>query len=37
VPAFSDDIKLLASLTGDDYSDWLSGESRGSFTQRASD
>jgi hypothetical protein len=36
VPAFADDIALLGSLTGDDYSAWLSSDSRGSFTQRAS-
>jgi hypothetical protein len=35
LPEFSDDIKLLSSLTGDDYAAWLSTDSRGSFTQRA--
>lgn len=35
VPAFADDIKLLSSVTGRDYSDWLSTESRGSFSQRS--
>lgn len=35
LPAFADDIARLASLTGDDYSAWLSPTSRGSFTQRA--
>lgn len=35
VPAFADDIRLLVSLTGDDYSAWLSSDSRGSFAQRA--
>jgi hypothetical protein len=34
LPAFADDIALLSSLTGDDYSAWLSSASRGSFTQR---
>ena len=34
VPAFADDIALLSSLTGDDYSAWLSSDSRGSFSQR---
>lgn len=34
VPAFADDIKLLSSLTGDDYSAWTSPESRGSFQER---
>ncbi|MDH2413286.1 sulfotransferase [Nocardioides sp. CER19] len=35
VPEFADDIALLSSLTGDDYSEWLSSASRGSFVQRA--
>lgn len=35
VPAFADDIALLSEVTGDDYSAWLSAESRGSFDQRA--
>jgi hypothetical protein len=34
LPAFADDIALLSSLTGDDYSAWLSHASRGSFAQR---
>ncbi len=32
---FADDIALLAQLTGEDFSLWLSPESRGSFRQRA--
>jgi hypothetical protein len=35
LPEFAEDIKLLSSLTGDDYAAWLSTDSRGSFTQRA--
>ena len=35
VPNFSDDIDLLKDLTGEDFSEWLSTESRGSFKQRA--
>jgi hypothetical protein len=35
LPAFAEDIALLSSLTGDDYSAWLSPTSRGSFIQRA--
>jgi len=35
VPAFADDIKLLSAVTGRDFGDWLSTESRGSFTQRS--
>ena len=31
---FSDDVDLLSRLTGEDFSDWLSSESRGSFAQR---
>ncbi|MGH3347937.1 MAG: sulfotransferase family protein [Nocardioides sp.] len=34
VPSFADDVALLTGLTGEDFSDWLSGESRGSFAQR---
>ena len=34
VPNFADDIDLLSDLTGDDFGDWLSSESRGSFRQR---
>jgi hypothetical protein len=35
VPRFADDIGLLAALTGEDFGDWLSRESRGSFAQRS--
>jgi hypothetical protein len=35
VPNFVDDIDLLTDLTGEDFSLWLSAESRGSFAQRA--
>src|SRR3954469_17555042 len=35
LPAFADDIKELSSVTGEDFSDWLSTTSRGSFGQRA--
>jgi hypothetical protein len=35
VPAFADDIATLARLTGEDFGDWLSTQSRGSFAQRA--
>jgi hypothetical protein len=35
VPNFTDDIDLLKDLTGEDFSEWLSTESRGSFKQRA--
>jgi hypothetical protein len=34
LPAFADDIDLLSRLSGEDFSDWLSNESRGSFDQR---
>ena len=34
LPAFADDIALLSRLTGEDFDDWLSTASRGSFTQR---
>ncbi len=34
LPAFADDVALLSKLTGEDFSDWLSTESRGSFDQR---
>lgn len=34
VPAFADDVDLLSSLTGADFSDWRSAQSRGSFAQR---
>ncbi|PUA79757.1 sulfotransferase family protein [Nocardioides currus] len=33
--AFADDIALLGRLTGQDFGDWLSRESRGSFSERA--
>jgi hypothetical protein len=36
LPTFADDIRLLAQLTGEDFSDWLSTESRGSFKERVS-
>lgn len=34
LPAFADDIALLADLTGEDFSDWLSTRDRGSFAER---
>jgi sulfotransferase family protein len=34
VPAFAEDVDLLSSLTGEDFSDWRSTQSRGSFAQR---
>ncbi|WP_243059650.1 sulfotransferase [Nocardioides sp. SR21] len=34
ISQFAEDIGLLSSLTGEDFSDWLSTESRGSFDQR---
>jgi hypothetical protein len=34
IPAFADDVELLSRLTGEDFSDWLSTASRGSFDQR---
>jgi hypothetical protein len=34
VPRFEEDIALLSELTGEDFSLWLSEESRGSFQQR---
>jgi hypothetical protein len=34
VEDFSEDVRLLTELTGEDFSDWLSTESRGSFPQR---
>lgn len=34
IPLFADDIALLGEVTGDDYGDWLSPTSRGSFDQR---
>ena len=35
LPHFADDVELLARLTGEDFSDWLSAASRGSFRERA--
>jgi hypothetical protein len=35
LPHFADDIATLSSLTGQDFGDWLSAESRGSFAQRS--
>ena len=35
VDVFADDIALLGRLTGEDFSDWLSADSRGSFDERA--
>ncbi len=32
---YADDIALLSELTGQDFGDWLSAESRGSFAQRS--
>jgi len=37
LPHFTEDIALLGELTGEDFSLWLSEESRGSFTQRAAE
>lgn len=34
VRLYADDIALLSEVTGSDYSDWLSSESRGSFEER---
>ena len=34
--SYAEDIALLGELTGQDFADWLSPESRGSFAQRAS-
>ncbi len=34
VPQFADDVALLSQLTGEDFSDWLSTASRGSYAQR---
>lgn len=34
MPAFADDVQLLSRLTGQDFSDWLSTDSRGSFDER---
>jgi len=35
LPAFAEDVALLSSLTGEDFSDWLSPVSRGSFMERS--
>ncbi len=35
LPAFVDDVALLSELTGEDFSDWVSTESRGSFAERS--
>jgi hypothetical protein len=35
IPCFEEDIKLLSAVTGEDFGDWLSTASRGSFAQRA--
>ncbi len=35
IHVFADDIALLSTLTGEDFSDWLSPVSRGSFDERA--
>ena len=34
LPFFADDIALLARITGENFDDWLSTESRGSFQER---
>ena len=34
IPRFAEDIALLAQLTGQDFSDWLSTADRGSFLER---
>ena len=34
LPFFADDIALLAQITGENFDDWLSTESRGSFQER---
>ena len=34
IEVFADDIALLSQVSGEDYSDWLSPQSRGSFDQR---
>jgi hypothetical protein len=36
VPAFAEDVALLAEVTGEDFSDWLSTADRGSFVERRS-
>ena len=35
VSVFAEDVALLSRLTGEDFSDWLSAESRGSFRERS--
>jgi len=35
LPAFAEDIELLIKVSGQDFSDWLSTSSRGSFQERA--
>jgi hypothetical protein len=35
LPSFADDIELLGRVTGEDFTDWLSTTSRGSFRERA--
>ena len=35
LPAFASDIELLGRVSGEDFSDWLSTTSRGSFRERA--
>lgn len=35
LPAFADDVRLLSRLTGQDFSDWLSTDDKGSFAERA--
>ena len=34
LPAFTDDIELLGEVVGEDFGDWLSTDSRGSYLQR---
>jgi hypothetical protein len=34
IPAFAEDVALLAEVTGEDFSDWLSTADRGSFVER---
>ena len=34
IPAFADDVRLLSRLTGQDFSDWLSTDAKGSFEER---
>jgi len=35
VDAFAEDVALLSELTGEDFSDWLSDQSRGAYDERA--